>query len=326
MSWSGFNPNPYGQGSTSNDPYGQQNPSSGQGNPQPVPAVQVVGATPGSSPVVGVTYPPTSMQGGYYLASTARPQLLQTGSSAFNLSNYTLTAIELFQHLPPPRPFAPSNLVYLSSTVNETFGDVGPISQWPLENIEIQYNNILGGNKIAHPPNHDPLKVLISEADAVHAAVNDYLMPVNIAFYELLRYYNICHEIFCRSEDTHHAKATVDMKEIIQVSRVDLSWGYSHPVSKEYVRFGILEFKKPGSLRYNDFDNDEQKVKGSGAKICRQLKKYCQAYGMPRAACCSYDTLVCLSFDGNTMHTWQGSMVYRDRKLPLPLDGLKGMV
>ena len=28
---------------------------------------------------------------------------------------------------------------------------------------------------------------------------------------------------------------------------------------------------------------------------------------MPREACCSYDVLVCLAFDGNTMRTWKGS-------------------
>ena len=48
---------------------------------------------------------------------------------------------------------------------------------------------------------------------------------------------------------------------------MDLSWGYFHPVSDEYVRFGILEFKKPGSLRYDDFENDLQAVAGSRAKI-----------------------------------------------------------
>ena len=56
------------------------------------------------------------------------------------------------------------------------------------------------------------------------------------------------------------------------VSRVDLSWGYFYPVSDEYVRFGILEFKKPGSLRYDDFENDLQAVAGSRAKIAVSWK------------------------------------------------------
>jgi len=306
MSWPEWGTNnEYGQGSTSNNPYAQQNSSRGFAGPA-VPAVHVIGATPGNSPVVSTSFPPAVPPRGH-LVPLGSPE--QSGMSDANFTSYpyTLTALDLFKSLPPPRVYQGSNnLVFISSTTNDSFGDVGPLTKWPFDNIELQYYNVLARNKVAHPPNYDALKVIISEADVVHAAINEYLTPVNIAFKELLNQYGIHHEIYCRSEDTHHAKANRDGKDFVQISRVDLSWGYWHPSSNAYVRFGILEFKKPGALTYTDFENSYQTVLGSGAKICRQLKKYCQAYGMPRAACCSYDALICFNFEGN-MSIWQGN-------------------
>jgi hypothetical protein len=169
----------------------------------------------------------------------------------------------------------------------------------------------LGLHKIAHPPTWDLLQVVITEADVVLAAVNDYLTAANIALNHLKRSYDIdTIDICCRSEHTHYCHVSVGGKTVTQISRVDVSWGYYLPGRRDdraYVRFGLLEFKKPGTLQVDHFRNAQQTVvNNGGAKICRQLKKYCQMYSMPRAACYSYDTLVCLVFDGD-MNTWAGS-------------------
>ena len=65
---------------------------------------------------------------------------------------------------------------------------------------------------------------------------------------------------------------------------------------------------------------DRRLIKG-GVSFGRErpYKKYCQTYGMPRAACCSYEVLVCLAFDSSTMDKWQGTYPKHGLKTPAAL-------
>jgi hypothetical protein len=84
-----------------------------------------------------------------------------------------------------------------------------------------------------------------------------------------------------------------------QICRVDRSWAFRK--GETWVKFAIVEFKRPGALNTSDWDfgANGSTVAGRGGKICRQLKKGASLCGTPFVGCSDGKKLVVMRLGGN---------------------------
>jgi hypothetical protein len=73
-------------------------------------------------------------------------------------------------------------------------------------------------------------------------------------------------------------------------------------MNNKWVRFAVLEFKRPGSIKGFEWvpaTNGSGEIEGSGAKICRQLKKYAYSLALRYVSVCDFNLLILLRLGGN---------------------------
>ena len=95
------------------------------------------------------------------------------------------------------------------------------------------------------------------------------------------------------------------------LSHLDLS--LSTLISGEWRRFAILEFKRPGAIKFAEWQPvmGQPGTLGPGAvNICRQLHKYAYACNTPFGAVCDGLTLVLMKF-GGSRHDWYNAQPQR---------------
>ena|SRR5579859_4928518 len=132
-----------------------------------------------------------------------------------------------------------------------------------------------------YPRNHDPTAVVVTEADAILTAMDIIFNDVNIVLARNARGY----QIRCLSEESHSVQVEVDGVRSHHLSRVDKSWSYGD--GHNFIRFAILEFKRPGAIKHKDwFPTPNDTVWGTGANIYRQLKKYAYRFSLRHVGVC----------------------------------------
>jgi hypothetical protein len=183
-----------------------------------------------------------------------------------------------------------SAVAYPSSPVNDYYGPIGSLVPWPLPNNLCGYAS-LPEDTLYYPPNHDPTTSIITEADAVLSAM---FTAVNI----VLANNALGYSIRCNSEECQ--SITVNLGGGLtktHLSRVDESWSYG--IGNDFKPFAILEFKRPGAIRSEEwFNTPNDTVWGSGDNICRQLKKYANAYMLRCVGVCDLRTLILMELGG----------------------------
>lgn len=108
----------------------------------------------------------------------------------------------------------------------------------------------------------------------IRAYHNLVINPVNSVLFE--QYKALGLHIRTVSEDTHAVFGRFERK--MYLSRVDFSWEICMPDNSRWVKFAVLEFKRPKGLRNLDWipayrGNSTDIVTGNADKICRTLMK-----------------------------------------------------
>ena len=201
----------------------------------------------------------------------------------------------------PQRSMLFDGVVYDSTTANQYYESIEPLNIWLIASQDLKYYKHLNDRRIAHSSNYDPLSSMIIETDIMRTTMNDYLLAINISLKELVSRLNIPSlKLCCQFEFTHYMKVKLTGdEEMIWISRVDMTWAFSHLTNGSLIKFAILEFKRPEAFMHNDWFNLSSVVVGKGNKVCKQMKRYCDMYNITRAACCDYNTLALLHLMGD---------------------------
>ncbi|KAK9235112.1 hypothetical protein V1525DRAFT_284897 [Lipomyces kononenkoae] len=177
---------------------------------------------------------------------------------------------------------------HCSSDSNLFFGSLQDLTLW--SNLTDQLTTI--STRIPpsvaffgiHP---DTTYDLTLEADVIRAAHVYLVHPVNVILKKVYPESNIR----CMSE----------MSERRAYSRLDIHWRYND------VAFAILEFKRPYSIRYLEWERamtGTGRVLRDGGRIARQLKKYGYYFSTPYVGVFDWLTLVALKLEG-PMAEWK---------------------
>jgi len=252
-----------------------------------IPAVNLVAATPTTSPNIAPTSPTLwtpGMTASTNLPAPTFPPLQRTAAPPA-----TLSARDLLEMSPEVTLLKYYGVVYVSSRANDLYGPIGPVTEWALPHDLAGYGS-LGGSYHHVPPN--PLAAGITEGDTVLAAMNAFFQPVDMVLSENCRGYTLA----SLSEATARVTFT---EEKDHVSRMDRSWAFHN--NGQWTKFAIVEFKRSGALRRADWNSPE--VTGRGDIICRQLKKHATSCVTRFVACCDGEKLV-LIWLGGEMADW----------------------
>jgi hypothetical protein len=200
-----------------------------------------------------------------------------------------------------PVTTSPLGVAFPSSQANEHYGLIGPLVDWPLPSDLCGYKD-LPNHAIYYPNNYDPTVVIITEADDILTAMHTMFNDVNIELASNASGY----QIRCSSEESHSVPVEPDTGRTYHLSRVDKSWSYND--GQKFIRFTVLEFKRPGAIKQVDwFSTTDSTVTGTGANICRQLKKYAYSFSLHHVGVCDLDTLMLLHLGGDR-NDWLSSM------------------
>lgn len=261
--------------------------------PFAVPAVQVINPTPYGSPITMTSMPVQSAVSGRTIPDRG-PAFQPLGN--LSAPAPTFSAKFVLEVPPETSSLQYSGVVYNSSVANNFYGPVGPLALWKLPQGLIGYDNLQG---LYHyvPPN--PLAAGITEGDTVLAAMNAIFQPVDMVLQQN------CHgQILASfSESTSHINTEMGRK---QICRIDRSWAFQK--EQTWVTFAIVEFKRRGAIRADDWSSDHLTVGGRGGKICRQLKNYATLCRTRFVGCCDGEKMV-LMYLGGDSNDWYREIV-----------------
>jgi len=254
--------------------------------PFAVPIVQVTNPTPYGSPITMASMPLQSPVPGHTI-----PDKGLAFEPLGNLSAPAPTFSAKFVLEVPPETTSLqySGVVYNSSEANNLYGPVRPLELWKLPQGLTGYDNLLG---LYHyvPPN--PLAAGITEGDTVLAAMNAIFQTVDMVLQQN------CHSQILASFSESTSRINTRMGRE-QICRVDHSWAFQK--GQTWITFAIVEFKRRGAIRADDWSAQHLTVGGRGGKICRQLKKCATLCRTRFVGCCDGEKMVlmCLGGDSN---------------------------
>jgi hypothetical protein len=207
----------------------------------------------------------------------------------FNEPQFKWTARQLLEAPPPPIAVPTvSPQTHQSSQHNLLFATICLLTPSPNPDWLVDYYGNQNQQAAVHfPIQLDPTLEMNNESEAIYATRLYIVTPVLRALY-----YSCSTRIMCRTEET-----ATDGNVL---SRLDMT--LSTEVSGRWRRFAIIEFKRPGAIKSDEWLPviGQRGTLGPGAdNICRQLHKYAYVCDTRFVGICDGLTLVLMELGGS---------------------------